>query len=92
MIKALYKITNIVNGKSYIGQAKDPNYRFKQHIYRANNNTDNSPIHSAIKKYGKENFVLEILEWSDNYNIREKELIIKHNTKVPNGYNILDGG
>lgn len=90
--KALYKITNIVNGKSYIGQSIDPKHRFISHISRAKNDVDNSPIHSAIKKYGKENFTLEILEWSDNYNQREKELILEHNTLSPNGYNIATGG
>lgn len=92
MKKALYKITNIVNGKSYIGQSIDPKHRFVSHISRAKNDSDNSPIHSAIKKYGKENFELEILEWSENYNQREKELIIEHNTLSPNGYNVASGG
>ena len=68
MTKALYKITNIVNGKSYIGQSIDPYARFISHKSRAKNDSDNSPIHAAIKKYGKENFIMEILEWSDNYN------------------------
>ena len=90
--KALYKITNIVNGKSYIGQSVDPEHRFIAHISRAKNDSDNSPIHTAIKKYGKENLKLEILEWSKNYNQREKELIIEHNTMSPNGYNIAPGG
>lgn len=92
MLKALYKITNVVNGKSYIGQSVDPHHRFIAHISRANNDSDNSPIHAAIKKYGKENFELEILEWSEDYNTREKELIIEYNTKAPNGYNIANGG
>lgn len=92
LIKALYRITNIVNGKSYIGQSIDPKHRFISHISRANNDCDNSPIHSAIKKYGKENFKLEILEWTEDYNKREQELIIEYNTKSPNGYNVADGG
>lgn len=92
MIKALYKITNIVNGKAYIGQAIDPKHRFIAHCSRANNDSDNSALHSAIKKYGKDNFKLEILEWSENYNQREKDLIKEHNTKYPNGYNLTDGG
>ena len=92
LLKALYKITNIVNGKSYIGQSIDPNRRFISHISRAKTNSDNSPIHAAINKYGKENFTLEILEWTEDYNNREKELIKQYNTKSPNGYNIADGG
>ena len=92
MVKALYKITNLINGKSYIGQSINPEHRFVSHISRAKNDSDNSPIHSAIKKYGKENFKLEILEWSEDYNQREKELIIEYNTLSPNGYNVAKGG
>ena len=82
----------MINNKSYIGQSINPVRRFSSHCHRAKHDTDNSPIHYAIKKYGKENFKLEVLEWTDDYNNREKELIKEHNTKSPNGYNILDGG
>lgn len=92
MIKAIYKITNVLNGKCYIGQSVDPHKRFVSHCSRANNDSDNSPIHSAIKKYGKENFKLEILEWTEDYNRREKELIQEYNSLSPNGYNIALGG
>lgn len=92
MVKALYKITNLVNGKAYIGQSIDPKHRFIQHISRSKNDIDNSPLHAAIKKYGRSNFSLEILEWTENYNQREKELIIEYNTLAPNGYNIALGG
>ena len=46
----------------------------------------------AINKYGKENFTLDVIEWSENYNQREKDLIIEYNTLSPNGYNIAKGG
>lgn len=92
MLKAIYKITNAINNKSYIGQSIDPQHRFVSHCSRAKNDNDNSPIHSAIKKYGKENFKLEILEWTEDYNKREKELIKEYNTLSPNGYNICEGG
>lgn len=52
----------------------------------------NSPIHKAFRKYGKENFSLEILGWFEDYNEKEKEYIIKYNSKVPNGYNVQPGG
>ena len=92
MIKAIYKITNNINGKSYIGQSVDPHRRFTTHISRSLNDSDNSPIHSAIKKYGRENFSMSILEWTEDYNNREKELILEHNTLSPNGYNVAHGG
>jgi len=35
---------------------------------------------------------MEVLEWSEDYNQREKELIIEYSTLSPNGYNIAPGG
>lgn len=92
MTKAIYKITNIVNGKSYIGQSVNPIKRFASHCSRAKMQKDHSIIHAAIKKYGRENFKLDILEWTENYNQREKELIQEYNTLSPYGYNIALGG
>lgn len=82
----------MINGKSYIGQSVDPNHRFIAHISRSKNDTDNSPLHAAIKKYGKQNFTLEIIEWTSDYNRREKELIQEYGTLSPAGYNVADGG
>lgn len=76
----------------YIGQSIDPHHRFIQHISRANRNEDDSPLHLAMQEYGRDNFKLEILEWCNNYNQKEKELIAKYNTIIPNGYNIARGG
>ena len=45
-----------------------------------------------MKKYGKETFTLEIIEWTSEYNRREKELIQEYGTLCPNGYNLVEGG
>lgn len=90
MKKAIYKIENKINHKIYIGQSIHPEQRFQEHIYA--NNEKNTPIHRALIKYGKENFSFEILGWFENYNDKEKEYIIKYNSKVPYGYNIQAGG
>ena len=90
MEKAIYKIENKINHKVYIGQSIHPNQRFIEHT-RANNEKT-APIHRALKKYGKENFSFEILGWFEDYNAKEKEYIIKYNSKIPNGYNIQSGG
>lgn len=82
----------MINNKIYIGQSVDPNHRFISHCSRANNDSDNSPIHTAIKKYGKENFVLDIIEWTEDYNNRERYWIQKLNSLSPFGYNIAKGG
>lgn len=94
MIKGIYKITNLINGKSYIGQSSDPNRRFISHLSRARTGqfTEKQEMYLDILKYGEENFSMQILEWTDNYDIREQECIIEFGTFYPNGYNILPGG
>ena len=92
MIKSIYKITNLINQKVYIGQSIHPEKRWWEHCQRAKTLYDNYPIHLAIRKYGEENFSFEILEWTENFNERERELIIYFNSLSPNGYNILEGG
>ena len=92
MGKFIYKITCLVNNKVYIGQSINPHRRFISHISRSFANYDGSPLHDAINKYGKENFIMEVLEYTNNYNEREKELILEYNSLVPNGYNLATGG
>ena len=88
--KDIYIIRNDINTKVYIGQSLNTAERFKSHC---KNNKDNSLIDKAIQKYGKEHFWFEILESQiENYNEREKYWIKYYNSKVPFGYNILDGG
>lgn len=77
----IYKITNIVNNKIYIGQTtRNVEIRFKEHL-RAK---DDYPIHKAIRKYGKDNFKVEIIEECANENLNEKE---KYYIKIYNSYN-----
>ena len=53
-IIGIYKITNIINNKSYIGQSANIERRFKEHCYKGYRSGIMLDI--AIKKYGKENF------------------------------------
>ena len=92
MTKAIYIITNIINNKQYIGQTVHPEKRWWEHCNRAKNNKDSYPIHCAIKKYGEKNFTFKILEWTEDYDTREAELIKQYNTLTPNGYNVIEGG
>ncbi len=92
MIKAIYKITNLLNNKIYIGQSIHPGKRWKEHQQHARARDDNYPIHLAINKYGANNFSFEILEWTEDYDNEEKRLINYFNSLVPCGYNIIEGG
>ena len=100
----IYKITNITNQKVYIGQAishrKNNNVytpkglegRFKEHIKetKPKQKYHCNALNNAIKTYGFENFnvtLIKICSVSDSNRIETDE-IKKHNSLVPNGYNI----
>lgn len=86
----IYKITNLVNGKIYIGQTIEPKRRWRDH--KNKNNKDNSIIGRAIKKYCIENFVFEIIDDAkspEELNKLEEKYINELNSLKPNGYNIL---
>lgn len=86
----VYKHTS-PSGKSYIGITNNYERRCTEH--QVNNWCP--AFYAAIKKYGWDNFTHEIL--FDNITEQEAielepQLIIEHNTKTPNGYNMCDGG
>ena len=80
----IYKITNKLTGKSYIGQSIDCTRRFEQHC---KGNTQ--LIDQIIQIDGIENFTYEILELVDKEHLSEREdyYIAKYNTMYPSGYN-----
>lgn len=91
----IYKITNTITKKCYIGQTKRTiNRRFRSHISEAKRNLYDTYLHRSIRKYGEENFYIEIVEECDQHTVYEREMFwIKHlNTKSPTGYNLHDGG
>ena len=94
----IYQITCLVNNKIYDGKAVNIKKRTQGHITDSKNNNRsqyNMPIHAAFRKYGIENFVIEILEEcnKEDLNKLEKHYITLHNSKDRNiGYNIADGG
>ena len=97
MIIGIYRITNLINKKVYIGQSTNVNKRIKEHFYKAELESGqdyNSPLHRAIRKYGEENFSTELLEECsvESLDEREKYYISINNSIVPNGYNISAGG
>ena len=55
----VYLISNDINNKMYIGATiTSIAERYSKHIYDTFNTNDNSAIHHAIRKYGKEHFLL----------------------------------
>ena len=91
----IYKITNTINGKFYIGQTiQNVKERFYQHCAtKCSKAVSNMAIHRAIKKYGKSNFTVEVIEEIDSTNLNDRERYwIKYYNSYNNGYNSTKGG
>lgn len=92
----VYKITNLLNGKAYIGKTtKTVEQRWRTHVqYAAYKNSKTALVH-AIRKYGPDAFRIEtIIECAaERLDAEETRLIAEHKTTDPNiGYNCTHGG
>lgn len=95
----IYCITNTINGKMYVGQTYDYEYRWARHKkdYKYSYN-DSIILYRAFRKYGLENFDFKVIEECDDSIMSNKEVywINKLNTFVKdvdsNGYNMTRGG
>lgn len=89
----IYKITNIQNNKIYIGQTIRPiEQRFHRHLSDALNNILNTHFARAIRKYGKDSFIIEEIDTAqtqDELNQKEQYWIRYYNS-VEEGYNETD--
>ena len=93
----VYKHTNKINGKSYIGiTSRKPEDRWGTNGYKYQSQKSKYLCFSkAIQKYGWDNFTHEILFTGltkEDACKKEKELISFYNSKAPFGYNLTDGG
>lgn len=93
----IYKITNQINGKVYIGQTiNELSARLRRHRSDAKLGKSNNYVHKAIRKYSWENFIFEVIACAvdrDSLNLLEILLIIQYNSKDQKvGYNNADGG
>lgn len=91
----IYKITNLINGKIYIGQTtKTLKDRILQHRNAFVSNVDNY-LYNAMHKYGWDNFKFEAIDCSaqTKYELDKLEqyYIKKYNSRI-DGYNMTDGG
>ena len=85
----IYKITNQLNGKVYIGQSNDIQRRWKEHKRPSKFLPSKTKLYEAFKEYGIENFSFEVLEECEEEQLNEKEkyYINKYNS-IENGYNM----
>ena len=86
----IYKITNKINNKSYIGQSIHIEQRWEEHLYQS---SGCSLLKYALHKYGKDNFSFEVIEECNQEELNEKEQYwIKYYDTFYNGYNLTLGG
>lgn len=100
----IYLITNKINNKKYIGQTVSRlssgrkygyKYRWNKHINDAKNFVDDCKAFcNALRKYGKDNFSIELLLFCNikELDYYETKFIELYNTISPHGYNIENGG
>jgi group I intron endonuclease len=90
----IYVITNLLNQKKYVGlTTKSLKERFQAHLNKAI--IERSAVQRAIKKYGKENFIIEELDIAhskEELYKKEEFWISKLNTFLGYGYNLTNGG
>jgi group I intron endonuclease len=92
----VYLITNLVNGKRYVGCTRvSIRHRWAQHLSLAKKSNPPLALHRAIRKYGASNFKIECLETASTVEEMlkfEVAQIASHSCTVPNGYNLTNGG
>lgn len=90
----IYKWTNLINKKIYIGMTCNPNQRLSQ--YKSAAKLSNDPISKAHRKYGFNNFTFELINYFENFyvaNEAEKFYIKIYNSRnIRIGYNLSPGG
>lgn len=90
MVSGIYKITNKINNHFYIGQSKNIEKRWKDHIKTAKENKNRTVLQKAFCKYGVDNFTFEILEKCPTDKLDEKEIF--YIAKLKPEYNMNLGG
>ena len=92
---SIYRITNKLNNKCYIGQSANVEQRWKEHLDNLTYPYKRFAFQNALIKYGVDNFIWEVIEnflTLEEVNNAEECYIYHFNTLVPNGYNLLPGG
>ena len=83
-IRGIYKLTNTINGKMYVGSSNDILKRFREHKKALRNNTHHSEhLQRAVNKYGISKFktdIIRIVTKEENIFLIEKEIIESYNS------------
>lgn len=89
----VYIITNVTNGKVYVGKASNPQSRFKSHVKKAAANSMLA-LHCAMRLHGPENFTLTVVSEheSEEETFAEESRLIGELGTMVNGYNMNEGG
>lgn len=96
----IYKITNTISGKCYVGQAVDIRARLMQHANNKHN--DKVVLYKSIEKYGIDNFQIQVLTIINTFGKTQDEIkkelnflecsYIELYDSYKNGYNMTPGG
>lgn len=92
----IYKITNLVNGKIYVGQTvqSNPKMRWYSHLADARSGKRKGHLQNSLNKYGPENFSYELIDQAsslDDLNTKEKYWL-DYYKKIIEVYNIREAG
>lgn len=93
----IYKVTNIINSKVYIGRTVGTlRYRYRKHLYDIKHRNSCPLLYNAIRKYGMINFNWETIDVANSVNeLNEKEkyyIKLYNSNNKDNGYNLTEGG
>lgn len=92
----IYKITNNINNKVYIGKTKNTlEKRWKQHCSKARRNRSNAEFQKAILEFGPESFRIEqidVASTDEEACLKEIHWIEHFDCIYPKGYNVSKGG
>jgi hypothetical protein len=90
----IYKITNLLNNKTYVGQSVDIEKRWSTHRAELNNNYHcNTYLQNAWNKYGEDNFDFSVIEECNIDQLNQREIYwVSRYDSYENGYNLTSGG
>ena len=91
----IYRITNTLNGKAYIGQtSKTVDARFREHVYTAFNTQSDWHFAKALRKYPLTAWKVEVIDFafSQAEAFEKEQSLIEQFDTLTNGYNSTNGG